>query len=151
MSSFKLAFIRTPVIKSKYSLDFIFRACYHYSTMWTINRTDEIAGWIVQLDDDAKEAIYKHLLILKNIGPSLGRPYVDTIKDSKYKNMKELRVQSKKRLFRIFFVFDPDRNAILLIGGDKRGDKRFYQRLTPIADKLYEKYLQERRKNEREE
>ncbi len=119
--------------------------------MWTIGRTDEIARWIVQLDDDAKEAIYKNLLILKNIGPSLGRPYVDSIKDSKYKNMKELRVQSKKRLFRIFFVFDPDRNAILLIGGDKRGDKRFYQRLIPIADKLYEKYLQERRKNEREE
>jgi hypothetical protein len=109
--------------------------------MWTIDRTNEIVKWIAQLDDDAKEAIYKNLLILKNIGPSLGRPYVDSVKQSKHKNMKELRVQNKKRLFRIFFVFDPDRIAILLIGGDKRGDKRFYQRLIPIADKLYEKYL----------
>ncbi len=120
--------------------------------MWTIERTDEIEKWITQLDDDAKEAIYKNLLILKNIGPSLGRPYVDSIKESKYKNMKELRVQNKKRLYRIFFAFDPDRDAILLIGGDKRGDKRFYQRLIPIADELYEKYLKgKENKNERKE
>ncbi len=97
--------------------------------MWIIERTEEILAWIAQLDDDAKEAIYKNLLILKDIGPSLGRPYVDSVKQSKHKNMKELRVQNKRRLFRIFFIFDPDRKAILLIGGDKRGDKRFYQRL----------------------
>ncbi|MCP5106735.1 MAG: hypothetical protein GY950_25345 [bacterium] len=114
--------------------------------MWTIDRTDEIAEWVAQLDDDAKEAIYKNLLILKNIGPSLGRPYVDSVKESKYKNMKELRVQNKKRLFRIFFIFDPARKAILLVGGDKRGDKRFYQRLIPIADKLYERFLKEKEK-----
>ncbi|MCK4765183.1 MAG: type II toxin-antitoxin system RelE/ParE family toxin, partial [Candidatus Aminicenantes bacterium] len=108
--------------------------------MWVIERTDEIAEWIIELDDDAREAIYKNLLILKAMGPTLGRPYVDSIKDSRYKNMKELRVQNKKKLFRVFFVFDPDRKAILLIGGDKRGDKRFYQRLIPIADNLYEKY-----------
>jgi hypothetical protein len=52
--------------------------------------------WISQLDDDAKEAIYKNLLILKDIGPSLGRPHVDSIKQSKHKNMKELRVKTKK-------------------------------------------------------
>ena len=116
--------------------------------MWTIERTKEIAEWITQLDDDAKEAIYKNLLILKKMGPSLGRPYVDSINQSKHKNMKELRVQNKKRLFRIFFAFDPDRKAILIIGGDKRGDTRFYQRLIPIADKLFDKYLEDRRKNE---
>ncbi len=58
--------------------------------------------------------------------------------------MKELRVQNKKRLFRLFFVFDPDRKAILLAGGDKRGDKRFYQRMIPVADKRYEEYLQKK-------
>ena len=120
--------------------------------MWNIERTNEIAAWIVQLDDDAKEAIYKNLLILKELGPSLGRPYVDTIENSKHKNMKELRVQNKKRIFRIFFAFDPDRNALPLIGGDKRGDKRFYQRMIPIADEIYDRYLKEkRRENEREE
>ena len=120
--------------------------------MWTIERTNEVAAWIAQLDDDAKEAIYKNLLILRELGPSLGRPYVDTINDSKHKNMKELRVQNKKRLFRIFFAFAPDRNALLIIGGDKRGDKRFYQRMIPIADEIYDRYIKEkRRENESEE
>lgn len=114
--------------------------------MWTIERTDEIAEWTAQLDDDAKEAIYKNLLVLKNLGPSLGRPYVDSVKQSKHKNMKELRVQNKKRLFRIFFVFAPNRKAILLVGGDKRGNKRFYQQLVPIADRIYEEYLNKREK-----
>ena len=120
--------------------------------MWNIERTEEIVAWIAQLDDDAKEAIYKTLLILRELGPSLGRPYVDTIENSKHKNMKELRVQNKKRLFRLFFAFDPDRNALLLIGGDKRGDKRFYQRMIPIADEIYNRYLKEnRRENESQE
>jgi hypothetical protein len=68
---------------------------------------------------------------------------VDTIENSKHKNMKELRVRNKKRLFRLFFAFDPDRNALLIIGGDKRGDKRFYQRMIPIADEIYDRYLKE--------
>lgn len=55
--------------------------------------------------------------------------------------MKELRIQSKLRAFRIFFAFDPKRNVILLIGGDKKGDTRFYQRMVPIADRLYNSYL----------
>jgi len=56
--------------------------------MWIIDRTEEIAEWIKKLDEDAKEAILKSLLILQEIGPSLGRPYVDTINESKHKNMK---------------------------------------------------------------
>ena len=109
--------------------------------MWPIERTDEIAGWIETLDDDAKEAILKVLFILSEMGPSLGRPYVDSVNKSRYQNMKELRIQSKQRLFRIFFSFDPERNVILLFGGDKRGDKRFYQSMIPIADRLYERHL----------
>ena len=109
--------------------------------MWTIDRTEEINSWIKALDDDAKEAIYKNLLLLKEFGPSLGRPYVDSVKASKHKNMKELRVSNKKRVFRILFAFDPERTAILLIGGDKRGDQRFYERLIPTADSLFEKHL----------
>ena len=113
--------------------------------MWNIERTDEAVRWIKELDDDAKETILKGLLILKEIGPSLGRPYVDSVKRSRHQNMKELRIQSKLRLFRIFFAFDPERNVILLIGGDKRGDKRFYQRMIPIADHLYDRYLEKLR------
>lgn len=109
--------------------------------MWEIERTDEIAEWISSLDDDAKESIFRDLLILKAIGPSLGRPYVDTVKNSKFTNMKELRVQSKLKVLRLFFAFDPERKAILLIGGDKKGDKRFYEKMIAVADALYEKHV----------
>jgi len=114
--------------------------------MWEIQRTDEIAEWIKLLDGDARTAILKNLIILKEIGPNLGRPYVDTVKLSRHQNMKELRVQNKMRVFRIFFMFDMDRNAILLIGGDKRGDKRFYEKMIPVADVLFDKYIMLRRK-----
>jgi len=114
--------------------------------MWEIERTDQLAEWINSLDDDAREAILKNLIILKEIGPKLGRPYVDTIKQSRHKNMKELRTQNKMRLFRIFFTFDLERKAILLIGGDKRGDKRFYEKMIPIADDLYDDHMKSRRK-----
>lgn len=60
-------------------------------------------------------------------------------------HMRELRVQSEGRPLRIFYAFDPRRTAILLVGGDKTGDKRFYDRLIPIADDLYDVYLEELR------
>ncbi len=114
--------------------------------MWTIERTDEIEAWITGLDVEAKEAIFKSLFVLREIGPGLGRPYVDSVKGSAYSNMKELRVQNKGQVFRIFFAFDPKREAILLIGGDKRGDKIFYETMIPKADKLYSIHLAKLRK-----
>jgi len=116
--------------------------------MWQIDRTDEVANWIMNLDENARQAILKNLLILQEIGPNLGRPYVDSIKLSRHKNMKELRVQNKLRIYRILFIFDPKRKAVLLIGGDKRGKKDFYESMIPIADKLYDKYLESRYKDE---
>lgn len=47
---------------------------------------------------------------------------------------------------RVFYAFDPRRSAILLIGGEKTGDDRFYQRMIPTADALYDVYLEEIRK-----
>jgi hypothetical protein len=114
--------------------------------MWTIDRTEKVAEWIRGLDEDAKEAILKSLLILQKIVPALGRPQVDSIKESRYKNMKELRIQNRQRLFRILFAFDPARTAILLVGGDKRGNARFYQNMIPLADSLFEKHLDKWRK-----
>ena len=57
--------------------------------------------------------------------------------------MRELRIQSGGNPLRTFYAFDPRRTAILLIGGDKTGDKRFYERMIPIADQLYDEYLVE--------
>ncbi len=60
--------------------------------------------------------------------------------------MKELRIQNRKRLFRILSAFDPDRTAILLVGGDKLGNKRFYQQIVPLADSLFDEHLDKWRK-----
>lgn len=57
--------------------------------------------------------------------------------------MRELRVQSRGRPIRVFYAFDPRRSAILLIGGDKTGDTRFYERMIPVADRLYDQHIEE--------
>ena len=75
--------------------------------------------------------------------------YVDTPKGSRHKNMKELRTQSKGDPLRTFFAFDPNRSAILLIGGDKTGDKRFYDRMIPVADDLFDRRLAELKKKKK--
>ncbi len=79
-------------------------------------------------------------------GPKLPFPYSSGITGSKHAHMRELRVQSGGRPIRVFYAFDPRRSAILLIGGDKTGDDRFYQRMIPIADALYDTYIKEIRK-----
>ena len=74
------------------------------------------------------------------------RPHADTVKGSRHANMKELRTQHAGRPLRTFFAFDPRRCAILLIGGDKSGDQRFYERMIPKADDLYDEHLAALRK-----
>ena len=109
--------------------------------MWDVKQTEEFQLWFEDLDAAAKEDIFASVRVLSEIGPSLGRPRVDTIKLSRHKNMKELRVQSRGRPFRIMFAFDPSRSAILLIGGNKQGNKRFYELIISLAYRLYDRYL----------
>ena len=109
--------------------------------MWDVKQTEEFQLWFEDLDAAAKEDIFASVRVLSEIGPSLGRPRVDTVKLSRHKNIKELRVQSRGRPFRIMFAFDPSRSAILLIGGNKQGNKRFYELIIPLADRLYDRYL----------
>jgi hypothetical protein len=111
--------------------------------MWHVLQTDVFGGWFGTIDEAAKVDIYSAIRVLSEVGPSLGRPRVDTVKSSEYSNMKELRVQSKGRPYRIFFAFDPKRNIVLLVGGNKQGNKRFYEQMVSIADKLYAVYLKD--------
>jgi hypothetical protein len=80
---------------------------------------------------------------LREYGPSLGRPEVDTLNDSKYANMKELRFKADGGVWRVALAFDPQRNAVLLVAGDKSGvsEKKFYNRLIEKADKRYTEHL----------
>ncbi len=121
--------------------------------MWEISWTDEFAQWIISQDVDAaaREDIRAGLLLLRELGPGLGRPLADTLRGSKHSNMKELRIQSNRRPFRIFYAFDPRRHAVLLVGGNKQGDNRFYKVYVPLADKLFDSYLKEIDREKRKE
>jgi hypothetical protein len=114
--------------------------------MWDVEFTDEFRDWWDSLNEAEQDAVSRGVDKLELLGPALGRPAVDTIKGSRHPNMKELRTQHAGRPLRTFFAFDPRRTAILLIGGDKTGDTRFYERIVPQADDLYDRYLEELRK-----
>ena len=113
--------------------------------MWNVEFTDEFAEWWQDLSEAEKVSVDASVRLLENLGPNLSRPHVDTIKGSKHSNMKELRTQCGGSPLRTFFAFDPRRQAILLVGGDKTGDNRFYERMVPIADRIYDNYLDELR------
>lgn len=108
---------------------------------WNVIEHPKFSGWFKGLDTKAKESVFAAVRVLENEGPNLGRPFVDSVKGSSFSNMKELRVQSLGRPIRIFFAFDPKRNALLITAGDKKGDKRFYQKMVLQADKIYSDYL----------
>lgn len=90
-----------------------------------------------------QDECFAHLKLLEKFGPDLGRPHVDTLKGSKHSNMKELRFNADNGVWRLAFAFDPKRQAILLVCGDKSGgsEKRFYRELIKRADKRFDKYL----------
>ena len=85
-------------------------------------------------------------MLLMEHGPQLPFPHSSGIEGSKHSHMRELRVQSGGKPIRVFYAFDPRRSAILLVGGDKTGDARFYEKMIPIADTLYDVYIKELRK-----
>lgn len=111
--------------------------------MWDVEFTDEFGQWWHSLDEDEQESIAASVELLATLGPGLPRPHADTVRGSKHSNMKELRTQHQGRPIRTFFAFDPRRSAILLIGGDKTSDNRFYERMIPEADRLYDEHLEE--------
>ena len=111
--------------------------------MWEIEYTDAFEKWWNTLTADQQEDLVVSVELLRSLGPALPRPHADTVKGSKHSNMKELRTQSKGRPLRTLFAFDPRRSAILLIGGDKTGDSLFYEKMIPVADRLYDEHLKE--------
>ena len=108
-----------------------------------IEYTDEFGQWFLDLQESQQDDIASVVNLLEENGTRLGFPYSSKINGSKHPKMRELRVQSQGYPIRIFYCFDPKRDVILLIGGEKTGDKRFYQRMIPIADRLYDLYLVE--------
>ena len=96
-----------------------------------------------ELSEPVQDECLAHLKLLEQFGPALGRPHVDTLKDSAHPNMKELRFNADNGVWRLVFAFDPKRQAILLVCADKSGgsQKRFYKDLIRKADKRFETHL----------
>ena len=110
---------------------------------WNVEYTEEFGDWWDSLDVAEQRSVFASVELLRQDGPNLGRPRADRLEGSKHTNMKELRTQHRGRPYRTFFAFDPRRTAILLIAGDKTGDDRFYDRMIPKADSLFDEYLKE--------
>lgn len=113
---------------------------------WQVEFTDEFGRWWDGLNESEQTSVAVGVEKLELFGPALGRPHVDTLEGSRHANMKELRIQHGGQPYRVLFAFDPRRSAILLIGGNKGGDERFYERMVPLADKLYDEHLEALRK-----
>ena len=114
---------------------------------WTVSFADDFEPEFDALDAEVQDAILARALLLEREGPSLGRPHADTLTRSKHANMKELRCTAAGGVWRIAFAFDPDRQAILLVCGDKSGgsEKRFYKQLIARADDRFDRHLAQRK------
>lgn len=108
---------------------------------WEVEFTDEFGAWWGALTEAEREDVDAKVQLLQQFGPALGRPHADTVNGSKHPNMKELRIQHGGCPYRLLYAFDPRRAAILLLGGDKTGDERWYERMVPTADRLYDEHL----------
>ena len=86
--------------------------------------------------------------LLTAVGPTLKRPHADTLKGSRFANMKELRFDADGGVWRLAYAFDPERKAILLVAGDKSGTSsaRFYKSLITKADTRFTTHLNELKK-----
>lgn len=110
---------------------------------WLVEYTDEFGEWFRSQDEAIQDSVDQSVTLLEVRGPQLPFPFSSGIAGSRHEHMRELRVQSGGKPIRIFYAFDPRRAAILLIGGNKEGDTRFYERMIPLADRLYDDYLAE--------
>jgi len=110
--------------------------------VWTIKTTDAFDNWFTRLADSDRASVLAALMVLREKGPGLSRPYADTLKGSRFSNMKELRIQSRGDPVRAFFAFDPQRTGVVLCAGHKVGnEKRFYAEMLPVADREYACWL----------
>ena len=110
---------------------------------WTVLQSPQFEAWLQGLAEASQDAIAADVRVLEMLGPQLGRPYVDTLAESRHANLKELRTHYGHHQYRVAFAFDPKRQAILLLGGDKTGanQRRFYKILIQEADAIFDLHL----------
>ena len=111
--------------------------------LWNVEYTDEFEKWWMEkLTPDEQDEVAAVVGLLERKGPQLAFPCSSAITQSKFAHLRELRIQHGGKPFRILYAFDPRRTAILLIGGNKTGQRRWYQKHIRIADRLYKEHLE---------
>ena len=109
---------------------------------WIVEFTDEFELWWLELSELVQEKCAAVVDLLTREGPNLGFPYSSSIRGSVHA-LRELRIQCGGHPYRILYAFDPQRNALLILGGDKTGNDRWYEENVPKAERIYEQYLKE--------
>lgn len=110
---------------------------------WEVEFTDEFGDWWNKLEETEQIKIDAAVRMLEKYGPDLPYPMSSGVTGSRHSHMRELRVQVRGKPFRVLYAFNPKRTAILLVGGDKTGDDRWYEIYVPRADTLYDEHLKE--------
>lgn len=105
--------------------------------------TDEFRSWFEGLSEGEQNSVTRVVRMLEEAGPALGHPQSSGIVGSRVGHMRELRVQHSGQPYRVLYAFDPRRSALLLMGGNKTGDDRWYETMVRWADELYAEYLRE--------
>jgi hypothetical protein len=110
---------------------------------WAIDFHPAFKAEFDDLSPKAQDALLAMLVTLRERGPTVGRPNVDTLNGSAITNMKELRFRADRGVWRVAFAFDPRRRGILPVVGDKAGvsEPKFYKRLIAKADARFEEHL----------
>jgi hypothetical protein len=111
---------------------------------WTVDFYNDFVPEFKALPIDVQDELLASVELLEKLGPELKRPQADTLNGSKYANMKELRFKAVGGVWRFAYAFDPQRQGIVLVGGDKSGssERRFYKQLIQKADKRFETHLE---------
>jgi hypothetical protein len=110
---------------------------------WQVEFTDEFGEWWDSLSEAEQDSVAISIKMLEKAGPLLRFPHSSGVTQSKHSHMRELRIQHQGRPYRVLYAFDPRRAAILLLGGDKTGNDRWYEENVPRADSIYDRYLEE--------
>jgi hypothetical protein len=118
---------------------------------WTVKFLDEFEPEFYDLPQEVKDEMLAEASFVEMLGPETGRPHVDKLHGSDHANMKELRFEAANGEWRVAFAFDPKRQAILLVAGDKTGvsDKKFYKRLIEKADERYSRHVEKLKAEEK--
>ena len=116
---------------------------HNLRVQWKVDLHDDFLPEYRDLHEEVQDELLAHIELLELFGPQLGRPRADTLKGSRYANMKELRFDAADGVWRVAFAFGPDRKALLLAAGDKSGvsERRFYRALIDKADSRFTAHL----------